>query len=105
MAFEIARDSTLRCRHGAVIVKNGNVVSVAANRLRNDPRFVEDADDKSSIHSYHAEIMAINRANTSLRGATIYVARERHGQPSLSRPCSNCYDAIVSAGIKEIIYT
>lgn len=105
MAFEVARDSTLRCMHGAVLVKNGNVIAVAANRLRNDPRFVEDSDDKSSIHSYHAEIMAIKRANTSLVGATIYVARAKHGKPSFSRPCNNCYEAIRDAGVKEIIYT
>lgn len=87
------------------MVKNGNVLAIGINTLRNDPAFVHRNETKSGVHSYHAEIVAMRRVRGSLEGATIYVAREMHGKPSLSRPCNRCYRAIVAAGIKEIIYT
>ncbi len=53
--------------------------------------------------SMHAEKHALGRCDAN--GATIYVARNKNGNDRLSKPCSNCQKAIVSAGVKQVVYT
>lgn len=74
---------------GAVIVKDGEVISVGVNRVtaNNDP-------------TAHAEVSAIREAcrkleTFHLRGCTIYTSCE---------PCPMCLSAIYWAGIKCIWY-
>lgn len=74
---------------GAVVVKDGSVISMANNEVlsSNDP-------------TEHAEIVAIRRACASLQtydlsGCVIYVTGE---------PCPMCLSAIVWANIKEVYY-
>ena len=55
--------------------------------------------------SVHAEIDALRKAK-NVRGATIYVARiGKKGNPASSRPCPDCYEVIVEAGVSKIVYT
>ena len=73
---------------GAVIVKNGKVISKAYNK-KNESNRVKD----------HAEILAIDKANRKLRNwrledCEIYVTLE---------PCPMCASAIEQARIKRII--
>ena len=74
---------------GAVIVKNGEIVSFAHNEVLhlNDP-------------TAHAEIQAIRKAsqilnNFNLEGCVFY---------STSEPCPMCLAAIYWAGIRKIFY-
>jgi tRNA(Arg) A34 adenosine deaminase TadA len=74
---------------GAVIVRNGKLISKGANRVvpNNDP-------------TAHAEVVAIRRAcaelNTfDLSGCTVYTSCE---------PCPMCLSALYWAGIKRICY-
>ena len=74
---------------GAVIVRNGKIISEAYNRvvLNNDP-------------TAHAEILAIRQASSVLRsydltGCTLYSSCE---------PCPMCLGAIYWSGIKKIVY-
>ena len=91
-------------KHGAVVVKSGRVMAVGINKWRNHPSIIEQSKVKHEC-SVHAEVDAISRVNNA-RGATIYVARVNNsGEPLLSRPCDNCYTAILDAGISKIIYT
>jgi len=74
---------------GAVVVKDGKVISKAGNRKE---------AKKSSI--FHAEIIAINKAskklkNWNLSGCEIYVTLE---------PCLMCYGAILSSRISKIYF-
>ncbi|GAB1544502.1 hypothetical protein NUACC21_71780 [Scytonema sp. NUACC21] len=74
--------------YGAIIVKDGEVVAVAHNTVR------QDCDP-----SAHAEINAIRQLtaklkNPSLEGYTIYTTGE---------PCPMCATACVWAGVSEII--
>ena len=57
--------------------------------------------------SVHAEIAAMRGISADkLKGATVYVARKgRCAEHGLSRPCAKCYEALVAAGVKKIIYT
>lgn len=74
---------------GAVVVKNGQVISQACNEVlySHDP-------------TAHAEVLAIRRAsetldNYDLSGCILYATGE---------PCPMCLSAIVWANIKEVYY-
>lgn len=92
-------------RHGAIIVKNGKIVSVGVNYYINDPRNM--ADNLLKGVSCHAEVAALNSARkTNLDGATIYVARVlRDGTPAMSKPCNECQKALKARGVKKVFYT
>lgn len=104
-ARRIATTSTCRIKHGAVVVKSGNVIGVGVNTYRMpfmNPALYTDSIDGISTH---AEVAAIKAAG-DCRGATIYVARVRSsGRDGLSAPCDDCQKAISKAGIKKVVYT
>ena len=70
---------------GAVIVRDGRIVSIGWHRQAGTP---------------HAEVHALNMAGELSRGATLYVTLE---------PCSHfgrtppCVDAVINAGIKRVV--
>jgi deoxycytidylate deaminase len=84
---------------GAIIVKGNRILSRGYNKLRSHTK---------STHPYrnlHAEIDAILRARTSLRGATMVIGRiSRSGALLDSRPCEFCLQAISDANINDIYY-
>lgn len=94
---------------GAIIVKDGQIVSIGANRCYPDLcrtargcLRVEKHGDNAKEHrlpadcrAVHSEIDAISRAPVSLHGTTIYVTRY---------PCEACARAICAAGIKAVYY-
>jgi dCMP deaminase len=93
---------------GALAMQGGAIVSVGANKaipnackeigcLR-----VQRYGDNSKVHrgpadcrAVHAEIDAIAKSPTALQGATMYITRY---------PCEACARALVSAGIKRVVY-
>lgn len=92
-------------RHGAVIVKSGNVLGVGVNVDKNHPSIMSPEHIKPHC-SVHAEVAAMKRVKGDLRGATIYVARvSKAGLPALSRPCFACARAIDAAGIKKVVWS
>lgn len=99
----------LKVAVGSVIVKQDRMVSFGSNRaipnvckgyrgcLRvekygNDSKSHRNPEDCRAIHS---EIDALSSIRESAEGATIYVTRY---------PCEGCAKAIISAGIKEVVY-
>jgi tRNA(Arg) A34 adenosine deaminase TadA len=96
-AIKLAHQSRLRVRVGA-LVASGKRVSGACNRERNDPRLgYLDA-------SIHAEIGALRRAG-SAAGGTMYVARlGSRGRLLPSFPCPRCVPALVSHGIRRVVW-
>lgn len=93
---------------GSVIVKDGKIVSLGANRtilydclklgcLRKKKYGENNKEHRNSgdCSSIHSEIDAIAKSSSSLEGATIYVTRY---------PCEECTKAIISAGIKKVYY-
>lgn len=76
---------------GAVIVKDGKVISVAGSG---------DGVDYEHDPTAHAEVNAIRRASQilktgNLKGAILYASCE---------PCALCFGATWYAGIKNIVY-
>lgn len=74
---------------GAVVVKNGKIISKAYNKR-----------EKSQIATHHAEILAINKACKKLKSwrldnCDLYVTLE---------PCPMCAGAILNARIKNLYF-
>lgn len=54
--------------------------------------------------SIHAELDCLNKTSVT-EGGIIYVYREVHGFPAMSRPCEHCMEFLKEAGIEEIYYS
>ncbi len=75
---------------GCVIVKNNKIIAKAYNKK-----------EKYEIATYHAEILAINKACKKLKtwhleNCTLYTTME---------PCMMCTGAIIQSRIKKIVYS
>jgi tRNA(adenine34) deaminase len=89
MAMEEARAAARRgdVPIGALVVRDGNVISAGSNRKEKDP-------------TAHAEILALRGAagvlgSWNLRGCTLYVTVE---------PCPMCAGALVLARVSRLVY-
>ena len=103
IAVEAAKNSECRMRHGAVLVKNGNVLGVGINKMRNHPSVLGEFTKNKA--SYHAEVVAASRVPDA-SGAVLYSARVwKDGTPAYARPCDECQQVIDDLGIKRTIYT
>lgn len=105
LAVKVSATSELAQKHGAVIVKNGRVLSLGVNKQKNVDINTPFAVNAPEYFTVHAEADAIARCATT-KGATIYIARiNKTGEERFSRPCDNCAEAIRKAGIRTVIYT
>lgn len=103
-AIDVAKVSTEKHKHGALIYRNGRVLGIGVNRARNSHPTMEIP---TNAYTYHAEIIAMSLVtHTTLQGSTIYVARvNKAGKPLNSLPCRRCLIKLVSSGIKRVVYT
>jgi len=93
-------------RHGAVLIRGGSVLNIAANsdnhtsfgqRFRTSP-------GKATHHAETACILGLDKSITS--GGTLYVARiNKAGDWKMSKPCSMCHEVLKFVGIKRVVYT
>ena len=87
-----------RSKVGAVLVKDGNVISFGYNGT---PAGMDNACEENNVTKdevIHAEMNAILKAAKSgnaVDGSTLYL--------SLS-PCQNCCKLIIQSGIKRVVY-
>lgn len=108
IAKELAQASKCVSKQvGAVIVKNGRILSTGYNGTpagyQNcceywDGKYTKEHHDWSKKYEIHAEMNAIiwaARQGISIEGASIYVTLE---------PCSECSKNIIASGIKKIVY-
>lgn len=105
IALKVAENSECRVKHGAVFVKNGNVLAIGVNKSRNHPNILGPFIQHNA--SRHAEIVAgMRMPPDKLRGSTLYSARVlRDGTAGLARPCPNCQDRLDRWGVKKIVFT
>ena len=108
IAREIASASKCVSKQvGAVIVKNGRILSTGYNGTPAgftnccdhwDGQYTSEHHEWSKTYEIHAEMNAIiwaAREGISIDGATIYVTLE---------PCSECSKNLIASGIKKIVY-
>lgn len=83
----------------AIAVSGGAVVAQAVNIAKNRPGLVP-----WNACSRHAEQIVAARGD--LRDAVVYVARVRKdGSTSMARPCRSCYQTLVDAGARTVVWT
>lgn len=99
LALKASRLSDCSSRHGAVVVRGGNVLSVACNRNVTHPI---TRKHKGFSTSTHAEQRALILAMTDLRHATVYSARS-HGH-RIAKPCDMCKGLMRDAGVASVVY-
>ena len=85
-----------------VVVKGGKVISSGTNK----PALAAPKDSRYNLgQGIHAELAAVLKANTSLRGCTAYIAGWTKGNNLVcSKPCDLCYTVLKEAGIKIAYY-
>lgn len=103
IALLLAKDSECNYKHGCVIVRAGNILSLAANRVGSSKRQSKHGE---YVITVHAETRAIIKACTGLEDATLYSARasKRIYGPAISRPCPICWENMIDAGIHTVVY-
>lgn len=99
IAKEVATLShCVRFKVGAVLVKEGNLISFGYNGT---PAGMDNGCEKDNVtvpHVIHGEVNAILKAaktGTSVNGGTLYL--------TLS-PCLDCSKLILQSGIKRVVY-
>lgn len=104
-AMSLARKSTMSQKHGAIVIKNGEIIGEGFNHV---------TTYMSHSYSCHAEVAALlsikNHMKKQLHDATMIVVRisNNHKHPNnlrLSKPCINCTKEIIKAGIKKVFYS
>lgn len=112
IAREVAKKSSHRIKHGAVLFKRKEIISVGMNRITTHPKagkYFGWSKDGKPITRFllHAEENCIIGVDSSkLHRATLVVCRVgARGNLQLSRPCKKCFPLICSAGIRRIIYS
>ena len=100
IAAEVALNSIMNHKHGAVIVYKKNIISVGFNYHYGN-------------HSIHAEVAAINqlkgRNKSIISECELYVARigpDKYDNPlKYSKPCNSCQNYIAKKCIKTTYYS
>lgn len=103
--YELAKREALKSNHprvkmACVLVKGKKVLAIAANHKKTHPKW--------GLNGYgylHAETAALAKAEASgidVTGCEVYVWRRGE---RLAKPCSNCYKALLAAGVGSIYYT
>jgi dCMP deaminase len=88
----------VRFKVGAVLVKEGNIISMGYNGTPAGMNNCCEKDDVTLSHVIHGEVNAILKAaktGTSVNGGTLYL--------TLS-PCLDCSKLILQSGIKRVVY-
>ena len=98
IAFKQAVKSTHQYKHGAVIFRQGKVISKGYNETHRGVSQYKGYWEGSC----HAEIAALIRAKGTAAGASILIVRRHYRN---SRPCNSCRAALQVAGIKNVFYT
>lgn len=95
-------ETDFRCRHVAVLVRGGRLLSVGYNHAKRGLLF----SHIFGMKSYHAEIDAIDGfSDDELKGAILYVVgMTRQGRLLNSRPCWRCQTVLAERPLKDVIY-
>ncbi len=110
-ALKEAKKSPLRCKHGCIIVKDGEIISRGFNNFRGYNKY--GTCFINHRYSTHAEQAAIDNCTNrnNMKDADLYVVRldvKKYGT-SYSAPCHKCSKLIKSCkkkyGLRKIYFS
>ncbi len=86
-------------RHGSILVKSGNALSVGVNNCKTHPM--------SGIKTMHSEVAALIGVRWSdLSGSIMFNSRvNKNGKVGASKPCPLCQDIMKAHGVRKVYYT
>jgi deoxycytidylate deaminase len=99
LAEKISKNSSCKYQHGAVIVRNKDIVSVGINRLMG---FDQTLTRFGLVYSLHSEMDAIRKEHDIPNNSTMYVARSKYRS---SKPCEICMRVIKKTNIKRVVFS
>jgi tRNA(Arg) A34 adenosine deaminase TadA len=108
LAAKTANESTYgNYRHGAVLVKGGNVISIGFNRNSHctfAQRFRKEQEGNATLHAELSAILGLDKSQT--RNADIYVVRVGNlGDFKMSKPCPMCFQALKFVGVSRAFFS
>lgn len=105
-AAALANKSTMVQRHGAVILKNGEIIGEGYNY------HTHFMCHSWSVHSEVAALLSLkkqHRHKKFLEDAVMVVVRigppSRSDEFKNSKPCERCREAILKSGIRKVFYS
>ena len=102
-----ALKSNCQSRHGAVLVKGGNVINSTFNENTFCSFGMRFRDVNKGPATHHAElkcVLGIDKGQTD--GATLYVVRIGLDESfRISKPCNMCYLSLKFCGVKRVVFT
>lgn len=104
-AWHIARTSTEKQKHGAVLVLGRKTMAVGCNTFRNSPNNVTNPAVESSVHAEDNVLKQLGRER-NVNGARVFVVRINNKDELMhSAPCDKCIARLGIYGIKEVIHS
>ena len=113
-AWHLARMSTEKQRHGAILISGRKTIAVGCNTFRNYPQNVSNPAVDCSYHAEHnvlKQIAARSNAASDVfvelaKSSRLYVVRINRKDMLLpSEPCDKCKTLLLAAKIKEVIHS
>lgn len=110
VSLKQASKSTFKYKVGAVITRNGRIISVGTNRTNRYSKYIGNKFRKcnDSLHAEADAIMKLLKESklARLAGADIHVSRiKKDGTVGMAKPCLHCSALIEAVGIRRVYYT
>ena len=104
-AMDEAEKSNNRFRMGSIIFDKKNIISSGHNCSFRSAKHLHPNFQKRK-NSIHAEVDAIIKARTNIKGFSLIVVRlSAKGKLTLAKPCNHCMMYIEYVGIKNVFYS
>lgn len=106
------RKNSQRCRHFSFILDGNRILSIGINNSKTHPynlnfNYVNKQKTRiSDIVGTHSEVSAVLKYGKDCKNLTLVNTRiNRNNEIDYSKPCSGCFDMIMSIGFKKVYYT
>lgn len=100
---EIEKSKNPNYKFGAVIFKNGRIISSGHNEFRSSSIPTKYKKFSDSLHAEQSALLGVDW--TILKNSSILVMKtNKSGNFSISFPCKYCYNSLVYVGIKWLFY-
>ena len=99
LAEKIANTSSCKYKHGAVLVRGKEIISIGVNRSIGFDKILTQF---GFAYTLHAELDVIRKTYSIPSNSTLYVARKKF---KMSKPCDKCLSIINNTNIVRIVFS